>query len=147
MLVKQLQQAIELAGLSRVFAGLRLDHFLDILEDLALDDILMNGSGARFLESLLRPFIIPATWQKLVDLGWQDREIDGLVAGNVLIEVSTRLHQAIQAGALAVDEIDEFAQFPDQEVVIFYYTLKVKRVLDFLHHQLWLPQLSPAAFV
>jgi hypothetical protein len=125
---------------------LDLARLLAAVESAGLDASIQNGSFFRFLEASLRPYTIPATWQKLADLGWADDEVSGLVAGNVLVESPTTLVSAINLGALSIDEFNEFARYPNQEVEIFYYSAKVKRVLAFLREQMTLPKLGHDAF-
>jgi hypothetical protein len=146
MSVELLKQAIEQAGLTKSFELIDLDKFLSVIESVGIDDSIQNGSFYRFLEATLRPHVIPATWQKLADLGWSDDDIAGLVSGNILTESSATLVSAINLGALSVDEFNEFARFPNQEVEIFYYSNKVKKVLAFLREHMTLPKIGLDAF-
>lgn len=141
-----LKQQLDLAGVSRVFAALDLSAFLQVLEEADVDQSLVNGSFHRFLESLLRPYCIPATWQKLADLGWSDDEVAGLVDGNLLQESPISLLGAIGLGALSVAEYAEFSRFPNQEVDIFFYSSAVKQVLAWLNKKTRLPRVSEDAF-
>jgi hypothetical protein len=141
-----LQQAIEQAGLRQSFELVDLDRLLSSIEAAEIETSLINGSFYRFLESLLQPRAIPATWQKLVDLGWSDDEVSGLVAGNILVESATTLIGAINLGALSVDEFNEFSRYPNQEVEIFYYAPSIKPVLATLQDSLPWPKLSLLAF-
>jgi hypothetical protein len=146
MSVELLRQAIEQAGLTKSFELIDLENFLSVVEATGIDDSLQNGSFSRFLEATLRPHALPATWQKLADLGWSDDEISGLVAGSILKESPTTLVSAINLGALSVDEFNEFARFPNQEVEIFYYAPRVKKVLAFLREHMTLPKIGLDAF-
>lgn len=143
---EMLQREIERAGLAKSFSVLDLAHFFDVVEAAGIDESIHNGSFFRFLEASLQPYVIPATWQKLADLGWADDEVSGLVSGHVLVESPTTLVSAINLGALSLDEFNEFSYYPNQEVDIFYYSAKVKRVLAFLREHMTLPKIGLDAF-
>jgi hypothetical protein len=147
MSVELLQREIERAGLTKSFKLIDLRKFFTVIEDAGIGESVQNGSFSRFLEASLRPYMIPATWQKLADLGWSDSEVSGLVSGNVLVESATTLVSAINLGALSIDEFNEFARYPNQEVEIFYYSNKVKWALVFLRENMTLPRIGLDAFV
>lgn len=146
MPIDLLKKEIDQTGLTRAFDVLDLKEFVHAIEAAGIDESLTNGSFYRFLESVLRPYTVPATWQKLADLGWSDSEISGLVDSGILKESPTTLVSAINLGALSVDEFNEFSSYPNQEVDIFYYSNGIKKLLAFLREKMTLPKLSPDAF-
>ena len=146
MSVEMLEREVARAGLTQAFEVIDMGAFFNAVESAGIEQSVQNGTFYRFLETILRPFTVPATWQKLADLGWADDDVSGLVAATVLTESSTTLVSAIHLGALSVDEFNEFARYPNQEVEIFYYSAKVKRLLAFLREQMTLPKISLDAF-
>lgn len=146
MPIDMLKREIDQTGIHKALSVVDLQNLLSAVESVGVDAAVTNGSFYRFLESILRPYVIPATWQKLSDLGWSDDEIAGLVDSGILKEAPTTLVSAINLGALSVDEFNEFSGYPNQEVDIFYYSPRVKQLLAFLRERMTLPKLSPESF-
>jgi len=141
-----LKKAIRAAGIARAFEVLDPDDFLGAIDQANAYDSLANGSFHRFLESIIRPTIMPATWQKLADLGWSDDEIAGLVDGGLITEAPATLVSAINAGALSKNEYDEFANYPNQEVEIFYYDKPAYIINSWLQGKVMLPKINKDAY-
>ena len=141
-----LKKAIHAAGLARAFEVVDLEEMLGEIDRANAYDSLANGSFHRFLESIVRPNIMPATWQKLADMGWSDDEIAGLVDGGLITEAPATLVSAINLGALSRDEYDEFANYPNQEVEIFYYAKPAYVILSWLQGKVILPKIDKDAF-
>jgi hypothetical protein len=146
MPLELLKHEIDKTGLSQAFSVLDLNDLLGVIEETKVDASLVNESFYRLLESFMRPYYFPATWQKLADLGWSDDEISGLVDSGLLQESPTTLVSAINLGALSVDEFNEFSGYPNQEVDIFYYAARVKQILAFLREKMTLPRINADAF-
>jgi hypothetical protein len=141
-----LQQAIHQAGIARAFEVLDLDDFLGVIDQADVYDTLANGSFYRFLESIVQPSTFPATWQKLSDLDWSDDDIAGLVDGGLIVEAASTLIAAINMGALSRTEYDEFSNYPNQEVEIFFYAKPSYDILSWLQGKVTLPKISKDAF-
>ena len=141
-----LRRAIHAAGLARAFEVLDLDDFLGEIDRANVYDALANGSFHRFLESIVRTNIMPATWQKLADMGWSDDDVAGLVDGGLITEAPATLISAINMGALSRDEYDEFANYPNQEVEIFYYAKPAYQLIASLQGKVMLPKVNKDAF-
>jgi len=141
-----LQEAINEAGLAKAFGVLDLDQLMIQIEQANAQDALFNGSFAKFLEAIIANFTLPATWQKLSDFGWNDSDVIGLQDGNLLTEDGTTLIAAINMGALAISEYNEFANYPNQEVNILYYTKGAQKIIGWLQGKVVLPKISRNAF-
>jgi len=141
-----LKKAIHSAGVARAFEVIDLDDMLGAIDQANAYDSLANGSFHRFLESIVRPNIMPATWQKLADLGWSDDEIAGLVDGGLITEAPATLIAAINMGALSRDEYDEFANYPNQEVEIFYYDKPAYVINSWLQGKVMLPKVNSDSY-
>lgn len=141
-----LKRAIHDAGIARAFEVIDLDEMLGEIDRANAYDSLANGSFYRFLESIVRPNIFPATWQKLVDMGWSDDEVAGLVDGGLIVEAPATLVAAINVGALSRDEYDEFANYPNQEVEIFYYNKPAYIINSWLQGKVVLPKIHSDAY-
>jgi hypothetical protein len=141
-----LQDAIKRARLARAFEVVNLNDFLVEIDGADAYDALANGSFHRFLESIVLPHIMPATWQKLADLGWTDDEISGLIDGGLLTESATTLVSAVNLGALSRNEYDEFANYPNQEVELLFYAKPAYKLLSWLQGTLTLPKINKEAF-
>ena len=141
-----LQKAISDAGLARAFEVVNLEEFLGEIDRADAYDALANGSFYRFLESIVMVNVMPATWQKLADLGWSDDDIGGLIDGNILTEGPTTLVAAINLGALSRDEYDEFANYPNQEIQILYFAKAAYTIISWLQGTVTLPKISKDAF-
>jgi len=137
-----LQTAIKRAGLGNAFQMVDDMAFLEEIERVGVENALTNGSFHRFLEAVITANTIPATWQKLADLGWDDEEITGLLDGPLLTEAPTTLIAAINAGALAISEYNEFANYPNQEITIFYLTPEARQLVKWLQGKVTLPKMS-----
>lgn len=141
-----LKRAIHDAGIARAFEVIDIEEMMATIDRADAYDSLANGSFHRFLESIVRPNILPATWQKLADLGWSDDEIAGLVDGGLITEAPATLIAAINVGALSKNEYDEFANFPNQEVEIFYYDKPAYVINSWLQGKVTLPKISSDAY-
>lgn len=139
-------EAIERAGLTKAFEVLDKHEFSGVINRAKAYDALANGSFYRFLESIIRPGAIPATWQKLANMGWSDDEITGLIDGNIIKEDPTTLMSVINSGALTTQEFNEFANYPNQEVDILYYTKNAKKILGWLQEHLAMPKIGNESF-
>jgi len=134
------------AGLTNAFSVIDEEDFLGAVDESDLYDALANGSFYRFLQSLMQPRTLPATYQKLADLGWTDDEIAKLVEGNVLHEASISLTYAINAGALSLEEYNEYASVPNQEISLLFYTDNAGGFLEWLQERMTVPKIDHAAF-
>jgi len=141
-----LNKAIQQAGVARAFEIVDLEEFLGEIDRADAYDALANGSFHRFLESIVQPYVIPATWQKLANLEWTDDEISGLVDGGLLTEAPATLIAAINMGALSKSEYDEFANYPNQEIEIFFYAKPAYILASWLQEKVTLPKISNDAF-
>jgi len=141
-----LQEAIRKARLSRAFEVVNLDDFLAEIDGAGAYDALANESFYRFLESIVMSHIMPATWQKLADLGWSDDEISGLVDGGLITESPTTLVAAVNLGALSRNEYDEFANYPNQEVELLFFGKPAYKLISWLQGTLTLPKINKDAF-
>ena len=141
-----LQKSIHDAGVARAFEVVDLEGMLGEIDKADAYDSLANGSFHRFLESIVQPHIMPATWQKLANLGWTDDEIAGLVDGGLIVEAPATLVAAINMGALSKNEYDEFANYPNQEIEIFYYAKPAYVILSWLQGKVTLPKIDKEAF-
>jgi len=141
-----LSDAIDKAGLSNAFSVVDLDALLEELENANVQDALANGSFHRFLQGIVQLNTIPATWQKLSDLGWSDEDIAGLVDGKLLEEEAETLVSVINSGALSLGEYNEFANYPNQEVRVFYYTPNARRLITWFQGKVVLPKISQEAY-
>ncbi len=141
-----LQQAIADAGLDNAFAVLDLSSLVAHIERAGAESSLHDGSFSKFLQAIVSLNTLPATWQKLADLDWNDEEISGLIASGLLAEGGSTLTSAVNAGALAIAEFNEFANFPNQEVTIFYYTKAAKGLAAWFQGKLAMPKISRNAY-
>ncbi len=141
-----LSDALEKAGLSNAFSVIELDALFQELERVDVQAALANESIYRFFQGIVQPRTLPATWQKLADLGWSDEEVSGLVDGNLLQEAPQTLVSVINAGALSLDEYNEFANYPNQEVRVFYYTPNAQQLISWLQGNVVLPKISQDAY-
>jgi len=137
---------IDKAGLRRALEGVDPSKLLRVVEKYKADDAIVDQSFYRFLESLVRPYTVPATWQKLADLGWSDDEVSSLLATNLLKMEPTTLKTAIGSGALSLDEYNEFSSYPNQEVDILYYGKNARAILAWLRKRVTLPKIAEEAF-
>ena len=141
-----LRKAIHDAGIARAFEVLDLEEMLGEIDRANAYDALANGSFYRYLESIVRPNVMPATWQKLADMGWSDDDVAGLVDGGLIVEGPATLVSAINLGALSRDEYDEFANYGNQEIEIFYYAKPAYMILSWLQGKVVLPKINKDAF-
>lgn len=141
-----LQQAVQRAGLENAFGVVDIDEFLDEIERVGAADAVANDGFHRFLEAIVTINVMPATWQKLADLGWDDGEIAALVDGGLIAEDGTTLISAINSGALSLREFNEFASYPNQEVEIFYFTPEAHDLVAWLQGQVTLPKIGKHAY-
>lgn len=142
-----IKEAIEKAGLTKAFEVLDPREFGGVVDRAGAYDALANDSFHRFLESVIRPGTFPATWQKLANIGWTDDEITGLIDAKLIKEDPTTLMSVINSGALTTKEFNEFANYPNQEVDILYYTKDAKKILGWLQGHLAMPKIGNEAFV
>lgn len=141
-----IRDEIDKSGLRRALEDVDTSKLLKVVEKHKADDTLVDQSFYRFLESLVRPATLPATWQKLADLGWADDEVSSLIATDLLKVVPTTLSTAIGSGALSLDEYNEFSSYPNQEVDIIYYGKNARAILAWLRKQIMLPKIAEEAF-
>jgi len=146
MPLDMLKDEIDKAGLRTVMQHIDLEELLEEIENNGVDDALTDESLFRFIESLVRIGTIPATWQKLSELGWTDDEISSLLAVGILSTVPTTLKAAIGSGALSLDEFDEFGSYPNQEVDILYYGEPARNLYSWFTRQTSLPRIREDAF-
>ena len=146
MPIDMLKNEIEKAGLRDGFNAVDTKLFLTVIEKVGADESITNGSFHRLLESLLKPFVFPATWQKLSEFGWADEEIAGLMEAKLVKEAPTTLTTAISLGALSIQEYDEYISYPNQEIDILYYTQQTQKILGWLNSKSTLPKISKDAF-
>lgn len=116
------------------------------IERVGAENAVANDSFHRFLEAIIIANVIPATWQKLADMGWDDGEIGDLVDAGLLMEDSTTLIAAINSGALSLREFNEFATYPNQEVEIFYFTPEAHDLVTWLQGQVTMPKIGKHAY-
>ena len=141
-----LQKAIQHAGLENAFQVVDPRAFMSEIERVGAESSVANDSIDRFLEAIITTSTIPATWQKLADLRWDDEEITGLIDGGLLVEDATTLIAAINSGALSIREYNEFANYPNQEVTLFYFTPEARDLVQWLQGQVTLPKIGSHAY-
>lgn len=141
-----IKDCLERAGLTKAFELISHDDFLGAVDTADCYDAMANGSFHRFLQSLLQPGLFPATWQKLANYGWGDEEIGRLFEGKILVEEPATLVNAVNNGALSLQEYNQYANAPNQEIKIIYYTDSADRFLTWLQSHLVVPYISDAAF-
>jgi hypothetical protein len=141
-----IKDCLERAGLTKAFELISHDDFLGAVDNADCYDAMANGSFHRFLQSLLQPGLFPATWQKLANHGWADEEIGRLFEGKILVEEPATLVNAINNGALSLQEYNQYATAPNQEIKIIYYTDSADRFLTWLQSQMVVPYINDAAF-
>ncbi len=141
-----LQQAVDAAGLSNAFRVVDLEEFMAEISKVGAEGAVADDGFSRFLEAIISANIIPATWQKLADADWDDAEIAGLIDAGLLKEDSTTLIAAINSGALAVREFNEFANYPNQEITIFYFTPEAHDLVAWLQGQVTMPKIGNHAY-
>lgn len=141
-----LRDSIDKAGLSNAFSVVDLDALFEELEKADVHTALANDSIYRFFQGIIQLNTLPATWQKLSDLGWSDEEISGLVDGNLFVESPQTLVSVINSGALSLDEYNEFANYPNQEVRVFSYTPNAHQIISWLQGKVVLPKIGQDAY-
>ena len=141
-----LQDAVVNAGLSNALSMIDPEEFLQQLDEAHAQDAVSNGSLFRFLQAITQLNTVPATWQKLATIGWTDDEVAGLVEGNLLEEGETTLISAINRGALSLNEYNEFAAYPNQEVEVFFYTEGAQKLIAWMQEYVTLPKISSGAY-
>lgn len=137
---------LEQAGLASAFGILDPEKFLGAIDDAGIYDALANQSFYLFLQSLMMPGTIPATYQKLADFGWSDDDIAKLFSGGVLKEEPVGLIYAINAGALSLSEYDQYADAPNQEIAVVFYTDGAGSFLEWIQEHMTVPKIDHAAF-
>lgn len=147
MAMSELEIAVDNAGLTNAFKVVDLDSFSEFIEKEALDEAVSTGCFQKLLRGLIIYGTFPASWQKLSDLGWADDEVSCLVDNQLIDESPTTLVAAISSGALSIQEYDEFANYPNQEINVFYLSPKARKVVAWLNEKLTLPKISEDAFV
>ncbi len=141
-----IRDCLQRAGLQNAFAVLDQEDFLTAVDEAGVYDALANGSFYRFLQSLMQPRTLPATYQKLADLGWSDDEVAKLVEGGLIHEQPIALTYAINSGALSLGEFDQYATAPNQEIGIVFYTDAAGSFLEWLQERMTVPKIDHAAF-
>jgi hypothetical protein len=141
-----LHKAVQKAGLDNAFSVVDLDEFLAEIERVGAEAVVDNDGFHRFLEAIVVINILPATWQKLADMGWDDGEIAALVDAGLIVEDGATLISAINSGALALREFNEFATYPNQEVEIFYFTPEAQDLVKWLQGQVTMPKIGKHAY-
>jgi len=141
-----LQEAIQRAGIGNAFRMVETPNFMEEIERVGAEASLANGTFHRFLEAIVTANTIPATWQKLADLGWDDEDVTGLLDGGLLMEAATTLVAAVNVGALSLREFNEFANYPNQEVTIFYLTPEARDLVKWLQGKVMMPKISGDAY-
>jgi len=147
MPMSELEIAVDNAGLANAFKVVDLDKFSEFLESNDLDESVSTGCFQKFLQGLIIYGTFPASWQKLSDLGWSDEDVSCLVDSKLIEESPTTLVAAISSGALSIREYDEFVNYPNQEINVFYLSKKSRKVVAWLNEKLTLPKISEDAFV
>ena len=145
--MSELEIAVDNAGLSNAFKVVDLDKFAEFLEEQQLDEAVSTGCFQKFLQGLVVYGTFPASWQKLSDIGWADEDVSCLVDSQLIDESPTTLVAAISSGALSIREYDEFVNYPNQEINVFYLRPKARKVVAWLNEKLTLPKISEDAFV
>lgn len=146
MPLTMIKDEIDKSGLRIFLKEIDLEDFLDKIEELNVDDALTDGSLYRFLESIVKVGSVPATWQKLSEMGWTDDEISSLLAVDLLSTVPTTLKAAIGSGALSIDEFNEYGNYPNQEVDILYYGEPARNIYSWLMKQIAIPKIREESF-
>lgn len=142
-----ISECLKKAGLTEAFRVISEESLLQAIDQADLYDSLANQSFYLFLQSLFRPGILPATFQKLHDFGWPDEEVAKLFAGNVLTEAPTTLINAINLGALSVEEMNTYGNVPNQEIEIIFYSEAAGAFLSWLQQNMTVPKITQDAFV
>lgn len=144
--MKLIEDCLDRAGLTKAFELIANEDILAAADGAGCYDALANGSFYRLLQGFLQPGLFPATWQKLANHGWDDEEIGRLFEGKVLVEEPATLINAINNGALSLQEYNQYANAPNQEIRIIYYTENADQFLTWLQVHLVVPYINDAAF-
>ena len=147
MTKEDLKREINKAGIANAMSVIDLDAFTGIIDENKAEDAVDQGCFYRFLQSIIQRSTFPASWQKLSDLGWADDEVTCLVDSNLLEESATTLMATISSGALSINEFNEFAGYPNQEVNIFYFTENSQKIIAWLNDSLPVPKVDEDTFV
>jgi len=147
MPMNELEIAIDNAGLTNAFKVVDLEEFYGFLESEGLDEAVSTGCFQKFLQTLVTTGTFPASWQKLSDIGWADDDVGCLVDHQLIDESPTTLVAAISSGALSIREYDEFVNYPNQEINVFYLGPKARKVIAWLNDKLTLPKVNETSFV
>lgn len=141
-----IRKCLEAAGLSKALGVVDHKEFLRAVDEAGVYDALANGSFHLFLKSLFHPGLLPATFQKLHDFGWSDEGISKLFSGHLLKEAPTTLINAINMGALSLEEHNEYANVPNQEIEIIFYSDEAGQFLAWIQENMTVPKISQDAF-